>query len=181
MQTTPPLRAARFAQLTPGDLFICESRDTRWIALVAEDNTQSEPQRLVLPIGPTLPQYMTYPTLMQDFGFTATSYGHDFCLQWPIEPCAWSEEEPPVAVTAMALTENAAFLRCNFSPQPNHFQACFVDLATGKICSDGKGASGRYIRPPGTRAFASRWALLTLEKPPRTILSYPFAPGQAAG
>jgi hypothetical protein len=123
---------------------------------------------------------MTHPTLMQDFGFTATSYGQDFCLRWPTEPEAWSEEEPPGAVTAMALADEAAFLRCNFSPRPNHFQACFVNLQTGRICSDGKETSGRYIRPPGTRAFATRWTLLTLEKPARTILSYPFGAEAAA-
>jgi hypothetical protein len=117
---------------------------------------------------------------MQDFGVTVTSFGTDFCLQWPTEPDAWSEEEPPVDVTALALAENAAFLRCNFSPVPNHFQACFVDLATGRVCSDGKGASARYIRPPGSRVFATRWALLTSEKPQRVILSYPFATGLGA-
>lgn len=174
MQTTPPLRATRFAQLSPGDLFILQSCEASCVALVVEDDTQSEPQRLALPIGPTLPRYLTYPIPMPDLGVTVTSFGPDFCLQWPTEPDAWSEEEPPIAVTAMALADHGPFLRCNFSNLPNHFQACFVDLTTGKICSEGKGASGRYIRPPGTRAYATRWAFLTLERRPRTILSYPF-------
>ena len=174
METNPKLRAARVAQLAAGELFIFQSRSVRCVALVVEDDTQSEPQKLVLPIGPTLPQHMTCPTLVQDFGLTVTSFGAGYCLQWPIEPDAWTDDEPPVALTTIALADDGPFLRCNYSPVPNHYQACFVDLATGKICSEGKGASGRYIRPPGIYAFATSWALLTLETPPRTILRLPF-------
>jgi hypothetical protein len=52
MLTTPPLRATRFAQLKPGELFICHGGGQRWIGLVAEDQTRNEPEKLVLPIGP---------------------------------------------------------------------------------------------------------------------------------
>jgi hypothetical protein len=174
MQSNPPLRVTRFAQLSPGDLFILRRRDERYVGLVVHDSTE-DGQTLLLPIGPTLPSFMTWPTLTEDHpGATVISFGADYAARLPVDPAGWEDEEPPAAVTALVVAEGATFLRCNFSPRPGQFQACYVNLADGEICTSGGGRGGFYVRPSGIRAYATRWELSTTERPARTILSYPF-------
>jgi len=169
----PSLRVTRFAQLEPGDLFILRRREERYVGLTVHDATE-EGQKLLLPIGPTLPNFMTYPTLISDPGATVISFGKDYTARLPIGPGAWEDDEPPAAVTAIAVAEDGVFLRCNFSNHPHHFQACYVDLKDGEICATGRGRGAVYARPNGIRAFATHWDFITIEEPARSILTYPF-------
>jgi hypothetical protein len=183
VRTSPKLRASRFAQIKPGELFILVRRSQRYVGLKAHDCTCAagdEGEHLLLPIGPSLPDGMTFPTLINDPAATVVSFGQDYIVRLPTGPGDWFDDEPPEAVFALALTEDSIFLRCNFSPVPGHFRACYVNLSDGEICGVGSGSNAHYIAPPGIKAYATRWELETDENPRRTVLSYPFtspAPG----
>lgn len=60
-------------------------------------------------------------------------------------------------------------MRANYSPVGNAFQACYVDIRSGSVLSNGR----QYITPSGSRAYAIDWAFLTTGKDPRVIISYP--------
>ena len=177
MQATPKLQATRFAQLKAGELFIYEMGRTRHVALAVRNSAQDE--MLVLPLGPTLPAFMTYPTLFNDPGMTVVSFGKDFALRWPVAPDAWTSEAPTPEVTAMALNKDGAFLRCNFSPRPADFQACFIDLATGQVVVNQPGHAARFVKPPGILAYATSWSFTTFEDPRRVILDITPLPREA--
>lgn len=179
MKATPPLRVARLAQLSAGDLFMMPVQDGGHVGLVVHERADN--QTLMLPIGPTLPRSLTYPTLVNPGGATVISFDKDFVVQLPADVSAWQVDEPPPEVTALAVTDAGTFLRCNFSPRERHFQACYVGLADGEICVAGTGPSAAFVPPKGIKAYAVRWSVLTTEDPPRTILAYPFAaPNTAA-
>ena len=179
MQTTPTIRVTRFAQLEPGDLFILRRQHERYVGLMVRDSAENG-QTFLLPIGPSLPRFMTYPSLTVDPGTTVISFGKDYILSLPTDPAAWEDEPPPASVTAIAVTDAGVFLRCNFLPHRDQFRACYVDLTDGEICIRGTGTSAAYAEPLGIRAYATRWELLTTTTPPRSILNYPFNASEGA-
>jgi hypothetical protein len=177
MQPTPKLRVARFAELKPGELFVYEARRVSHVALAVRNSAQDE--MLILPLGPTLPEYMTYPTLFNDPGTTVVSFGKDFALRLPVAPDAWSSEAPSPEVNAVALNKDGAFLRCNFSTHPRDFQPCYVDLTTGDVVVNQPGHAARFVKPPGILAYATSWSLTTLEDPARVILDSAAPPRES--
>ena len=171
---TPTLTATRFAQLQPGELFLCRHGAGATVALVACDPTD-ENRKLILPLGPRLPAGMASPTLVDDPGTTVVSFGRAFTVRLPTDPEAWQDQEPDAAVTPMVLTGNSLFLRCNCDTRVGVFRPCFVDLGDGRIVVQGVGRPGQFSAPPGIRAYALRWELVTTEPKPRMILAYPVA------
>ena len=168
MDITPTVRVDRFAQIAPGDICILDYDGTTGIALKVEDPA-SFGDKLILPLGPPFPPGAVGPTLMAERNATVISFGKDYTLQLPVGPDGWTGTEPPPATSCVVLAGEGVYLRANFARQGHEFQGCYVELRTGRILS----GAHAYRRPPGIRAYAVKWSLLTNEKEPRVILSHP--------
>jgi hypothetical protein len=173
VKITPSLKVRRSAKLNAGDLFLFGGPGARWVGIAVHDGI--EDNGLLLPIGPTLPGPMKFPTLLDDRGATVISFGSDYVVQLPTDPSAWSVEDPPVETSSLAITEESVFLRCNYAREPDQFSPCFVDLANGEICISGKGRGAAFTRPGGISAFTTQWSFLTAEDSPRKIIGHPFS------
>jgi hypothetical protein len=169
MQITPTVTVRRFAKLDPGDLFIYRHSGGSCIAFVVLDPTDGG-DRLILPLGPTLPPGMKWPTLQNPTGLTAISFGKDFILRLSAQPGGWSDTSPPADTHAILIADERTYFRANFSRSSDQFQECFVEIATGVIFVSN---SRSYGMPPGIAAFATEWEITTTEAEPRVILAQP--------
>ena len=178
MQPAPALRVTRFAQLDCGDLFLWRHKEGGCVAIVAADPTQND-HKLILPLGPDFPRDVTGPFFLYPDGITVVSFGKQYVLNLPVQPRGWLDTPPPQGTHCILVTEAGVYIRVNRSPNPREFHVCYVDLATGLICTRGSGASQEFATPSGVPAFAIQWELVTREDKPRVILAYPYPPHPA--
>lgn len=173
MQTVPAVKVTRFAKIDSGDLFIYRHAEGSSIATVAEDPTQNG-EKLLLPLGPVFPRGVNGPRLIRPGGMTVISFGKEYVLRLPVQTSGWLDALPPPEKHCILVTEQATYFRANFSHNQTGFSACYVDIATGLICTSGSGASEVFATPQGIPAFAIEWAIVTNEREPRVILAYPY-------
>jgi hypothetical protein len=172
VEITPSLTIARFEQLSPGDLFIFSQDKAFYIALAVEDPLAEE--KIAFPLGPALPRGMKYPGLMGPRLDTPTvSFGKDYLFQLPADTRGWTTEPPAPNNYCLVLAGNELYVRAD-TAMPNRpgFHACYFDLKTGRILSEGQGATGRFTEPRGALTFLVQWAFLTIEKEPRQIVAF---------
>ena len=165
METQPKLKAARFAKLEPGDLFIYSLDGASSFGLkVIDPNTDGD--TFVLTLGPHYFPGMQPPFLMREPAATMVSFGKDFIFKFSEMPDGWSVHEPDKQFFCAALVEDAVFLRCNGNGHPGRYLDCWVNLSNGVM---------RWGSPPnGIVAFSVKWAILLsqVNQPPKIILEH---------
>jgi hypothetical protein len=171
MIITPKLKIDRFAQLQAGDLFIFVHKNGPCVALKVEDPANGG-DTFIVPLGHLFPSHIAGPTLLHPEGVTVIAFEKNYVLRLPAHPAGWLTDEPPAETHCFVVTDSGVYLRVNWSLPGHSSRACYVDTSTGQIFSNGH----EYLRPRGTPAYAVEWALLTDEKEPRVILSYPATP-----
>ena len=177
MEITPDLKVTRFAQLAPGDLFICPHGDVAFVAMVAKDPTE-DGEKVMVPLGPVFPDGVNGPSLVRRARTTVIAFGKEYALRLPTHARGWRANEPASDISCILVTENGAYLRANFRPpQHGEFSACYIDIATGLVQTTGTGPQQQFAPPRGLAAFAVAWEIVTTEKEPRMILAYPAPSG----
>jgi hypothetical protein len=172
MEMTPALRATRFSQLKPGELFIFPHDSSSVVALAAADPSR-DGDLCAIPLGPALPPELI-ARIANLAGHTGVvSYGPEFVVQLPSRPDGWPVQVPPPDKACFVLSEQGLYLRANFYPEPPGFQACFVDMKDGKILTSSEMIRPEFLTPRNICGFAAEWALLTREAEARVILSCP--------
>lgn len=174
MEITPHFKLARFAQLEPGDLFICPNDDGAFVGIMAKDPTE-EGEKLMLTLGPTFPPGVSGPSVVRCAGMTVISLGKEYVLRLPCQPGGWLGNEPAPDNSCILVGERGAYWRANFnSTRTGGFKACYVDIATGVVHTVGRTPfQQQFAMPSGPTAFAVAWEIVTTEKEPRVILAYP--------
>jgi hypothetical protein len=172
MEITPALRATRFSQLKPGELFIFPNDSSSVVALVAADPSR-DGDLCAIPLGPALPPELIGRIANLPGHTGVLSYGTEFIVQLPSHADGWPLQVPPPDKACFVLSEQGLYLRANFYPEPPGFQACFVDMKDGKILTPSERIRAEFLTPRNICGFAAEWALLTRESKARVILSYP--------
>lgn len=166
MQLVPSLAVCRFAQLSPGDLFLFEHSDGKCVGFAVEYKDQWETKRLVLPLGPIFPKYLNGRQLF-DGRYTVVSFGTNFCLRLPSSSEKWSYRDPEQGDNWIAVAGDKAYFIGNCYSGPGYLE-CFFDISTGSALVNA--SSGGPSRPSGIPAFAMSWELVTTDDDPKIIL-----------
>jgi hypothetical protein len=150
MKIVPELTATRFEQLNPGDLFIFLENGRSCVAL-ATQNPEEVGGKLILLLGPQLPEEMNGPHLIGWGGVTVVSFGSEYELRLPTTPNLWSDVEPPAGHFCVLLADDVPFFRANCSPIASQYRTCYVRVQDGAVS---------FRRPPGIHAFALSYEVL---------------------
>jgi hypothetical protein len=174
MEVTPTLKATRFSQLKPGELFMFANKSSSGVALAAADPTR-DGEMVMIPLGPELPLEIIV-RILDSQQMDVLSFGTDYEVRLPADPRGWSIQAPPAEkpcfVLAAGLSEPKLFLRANFSPDAE-FRPCYIDIREGRILASTSQLRPAFLTPPSIFGYAVDWAILTKETEPRVILSYP--------
>jgi hypothetical protein len=149
MQVTPTLKIERFAQLSPGDLFVCVDATQSYLAMKAIDRGRGD--NLILALGPDFPHGIKGPHLLQEIGVTTASFGKEFVLRLPVTPDGWTETPPPAHAPCLLISSEKVFFRANFGSPPDEFKPCFVNAATGEVI---------FSALPQIAAYAVHWDIV---------------------
>jgi hypothetical protein len=169
MDITPPLKATRFSQLKPGELFIYPDATASAVALAAADPAR-DGDMVMIPLGPVVPREMV-ARIMEPRHMDVLSFGTEYEVRLPADPAGWSVDVPPAAKPCFVLSAQGLYLRANFHPDPASFKACYVDMKDGRILASERRINCEFLIPRGISGFATEWTLLTKESEPRAILS----------
>jgi hypothetical protein len=150
MEIQPHLKAARFAQLEPGELFLCPFDTGLSFALkVIDPNAGGD--SFILPLGPIFPPESHQPRLWSGFHATTVSFGKNFLFRFSEKADGWLVNEPGHEFYCAALVENEAYLRANGHPYPGRYVDCWIKLDGGIMGWGGL---------PGIAAYAVKWEIL---------------------
>jgi hypothetical protein len=150
MEIQPDLKAARFAQLEPGELFLYPFDTGLSFALKVIDPS-ARGDSFVLSLGPTFSPDGHQPRLLAESAATTVSFGKNFIFRFSEKSDGWFVAEPGYEFYCAALVENEVYLRANGHPYPGRYVKCWVKLNGGIIRWDGL---------PGIAAFAVGWDIL---------------------
>ena len=175
MEMTPNLRATRFSQLKPGELFLFPDDSVYAVALAAADPVEGE--MVMIPLGPARERAGRLSNPVQ---MSVLSLGNDYELRLPAQPAGWSSEAPAADRLCCILSlygpepvGKTPYLRATFGAPQAEFKFCYVDVRNGQILTSREQRPSPYITPGGISGYAVEWSLLTRETKPRVILSYP--------
>jgi hypothetical protein len=149
MEIQPRLKAARFAQLEPGELFIFPFSTRTGFALKVIDPDSGD--LFVLPLGPTYFADDHQPRLLVEPAATTISFGRDFIFRFSEKAEDWTVDEPGHEFYCAALVEDEVYLRANGHPFPGRYVTCWIKLNGGGI---------RWGVLPGITAFVVKWDIL---------------------
>src|ERR1700736_1566371 len=88
MEITPALKATRFSQLKPGELFMFANKSSSAVALVAADPTR-DGDMIMIPLGPELPRE-NIARIFDSRQMDVLSFGTDYDVRLPADPRGWS-------------------------------------------------------------------------------------------
>jgi hypothetical protein len=166
MEIIPPVRATRFEQLEPGDLFIFMDRQHAFFALKTQQPPTGDRSTMVL-LGPTFIGDVAESFLVPWQPATVLSLGKAFSILPSLDTVSWSPTGPNRTPVCLAVVGEDVYICTNGGPSPQHYIPCFVDIKTGAIIE-------RHL--PGIPAFTNTWeiAVLHANHPPQSILKYPL-------
>src|SRR5260221_11863780 len=155
MLLMPNMKVERVAQLQPGELFLFEFQDEKYVGLLC-DFLEGRPdhKQLILPLGPKFSGHLDGPRLVE-LPVTGVSFGKDFAIRLPIGPEGWSADAPPNECLCLLVIGTDIYFRANGAVMERQFMACYVDVKTGAVAGIPDPPAGRYARPAGTRAYAT--------------------------
>jgi hypothetical protein len=176
MEITPALRATRFSQLKPGELFLYSHENGVPVAIAPTNPVQFGDLSIVT-LGPKFPPTIDGPTIhspQNSPGHSSVllSYGSDYVLRLPVRSQAWSSITPPAHLPCVAVAQEEVCIRTNAGPPGQEFRPCYVAPKEGKILGSGDVRKYFELRDP---IFALEWEIVTAEEKTRTILGCPFA------
>ncbi len=168
MDIIPAARATRYEQLEPGELFLFMEGTHSTYALKTLQQGDRDRNRMVV-LGPSFLD-AGESFLLGWQATTVLSFGKDHSIFLPTEATVWAPRPLDRSQVWLAVAEERTFICTNGGPSPQHYFACFVDVATGEIVEQG-------LR--GAAVFTNTWeiAVLGANHPPRTILKYPLSEG----
>jgi len=172
VEIVPPLRTARPAQRSAGDLFIFPHDKGFSVALTVKDPADN--CLTVLPLGPVFPAGLVCPTFTNFQVETAISFGKEYTLRLPPGTRGWVAAEPATEIPSFLVSEDGCLMRAYFD-QGGGLKPCYVTLPESQILTSTESAAWPpYRKPRNIAAYAVEWEILTAEKEPRIILKYPF-------
>lgn len=173
MMMRPPLRAARFEQIEPGDLFIYIDGGDTFYALKTQALPGGEQGGMVL-LGPQFVAGTQESFLLNWQAVTVLSLGKNFSILPSLNPADWSADGPMRQPVCLAVVDEKIYICTNGATSPMRFNPCFVDVASGTVVER---------RPPGIAAFTNTWkvAVLSPDHPPRVVLQYPLNASNPSG
>jgi hypothetical protein len=162
MEIIPPVRAVRYEQLEPGELFLFVEHGT--YALKARQKSPDVRNEMVL-LGPNFMDGGG-PYLLGWQAITVLSFGKDLTILLSDNPSAWSGSPMNRSQVWLAVGEEKKFICANGGSSPTHYVPCLVDIETGEILE--RQSSGHVL-------YTNVWeiAVLSSSHPPRTILKLP--------
>ncbi|MHC2437422.1 hypothetical protein [Bradyrhizobium sp. USDA 4451] len=164
MGIVPAVRAARFEQLEPGDLFIAAEGQHFWAMKTQQVPNDGRCGMVVL--GPQFPADSSESFLLSWQGITVLSLGKSFSILPSLSPESWLSTPTRIPV-CLAVADEKSFICTNGSPYPNRFLPYFVDVDTGAI------VEGRL---PGIAVFTNAWEIVSQngDDTARPILRFPL-------
>jgi len=124
----PKLTVTRFAQLSPGDLFIY-NEGAGGCAAIKTAHPQDRDQPMAFSLGPTFSDKSNEPKIIGDPGGAVVSFGNDYVIRLPISPLEWGPSDKAPGDTYMVTNGDNVFFR--FLSGRSEI---FIDIAAGKIC-----------------------------------------------
>jgi hypothetical protein len=168
MNVIPAVRAVRYEHLEPSELFLFIERAQSTYALKVRRQGDGDRNRMVV-LGPSFLD-AGGPFLLGWQDTTVLSVGKNCSILVSAGVTAWTPRPLNRSQVWLAISEEKTFICANGGPSPQHYVACFVDVATGEVMEGG-------IR--GSVLFTNTWEIAALgaNHPPRTILKYPLPEG----
>jgi len=162
VEIQPKVKAVRFAQLEPGDLFLIKEDSALTFALKVIDAKNSG-DKFALPLGPSFSQELHQPRLYLEPAATTISFGKDFIFQFSYKSDAWLVEEPVNQFYCAALLEDHVYLRANGHPYPGRYVECWIKLYSGMLY---------WGHLQGITAYSIKWEILLPQGnlPPRLLV-----------
>jgi hypothetical protein len=162
MEIIPAVRAVRYEQLEPGDLFLFVEQGT--YALKARQKSPGARNEMVV-LGPNFMEGGG-PYLLGWQATTVLSFGKDFSILLSSNPSEWVGRPGDRSQVWLAIGEEKTFICANGGTSSEHYVACLVDIETGEILER---------QSPGHVLYTNVWEIAALgsSHPPRTILKYP--------
>jgi hypothetical protein len=163
----PPLRAIRFEELEPGDLFIHLDGQRAFYALRTQ-SSESGDQTTMVVLGPSFIQDAPESYLLPWRPATVVYLGNNFAILPSLNPKSWSITGSTREPVCLCVSGENFYICTNGGPSPNDYFPCFVEVKTGLIIEK---------RLPGSvAAFTNTWELVLLnsEYHPRSVLKYPL-------
>ena len=167
MEIVPAVRATRFEQLDPGDLFVFMDGRQTFYALKTQSPASGDRTSMVL-LGPSFIQDVPESFLVPWQPVTVLSLGRNFSILPSLNSASWSPSGPSRKPVCLAVAEEGTYICTNGGPSPQHYFPCFVDVKTGAIVQ-------RHLS--GSSAFTNDWEIVALagNHAPRPILKYPLS------
>ncbi len=174
MDIEPKFEMTCFERLSAGDLFIFSDQNGPCTGIAVDDPTSSAKSAVLL--GPSFPPEVAHPPLLGiRSGTTVLSFGKGYAVRLPCRPNGWLSTEPGPDKQCLVVTEYGLYMRAYFLLyHVRKFCPCYVGIQDGVVVTTGKSVGNEYTLPRGTALYAVQWELLTTERKPRAILSYPF-------
>lgn len=166
MEVLPKVRAARFEQLEPGDLFIYFDKREAFYALKTQELPNEGRSGMVL-LGPKFIEGVRESLLLSWQPATVLSLGKNFSILPSLDPAAWTNSEQGRVPVWLAVADENIYICANGSPSPSRFYPCFVEVNTGAVIE-------RQL--PGIATFTNAWEIVVAATnfPPRSVLKYPL-------
>jgi hypothetical protein len=167
MEITPNLRAVRFDQVGPGDLFLVQDGTGSYVAIAVKDPRAGDMMMLLL--GPASADALYVPVLTNLPSHTpVVSFSKNYQIRLPCETKAWFITEPQPQ-NCVVLSEDRLYIRPLYG-WAGQSTRCYIDANDGSLLMDG---SGQFARPRGECAYALEWSFWTTETEPREIFRTP--------
>jgi hypothetical protein len=146
MNIIPPVRAVRYAQLEPGELFLFMGGAQPTYALKVRKQGDADRNKMVV-LGPSFLD-AGGPYLLGWQDTTVLSFGKSCSILLSTEPTAWAPRPLDRSQVCLAIAEEKIFICANGGPSPQHYVSCSVNVATGEIV-EGDFAAVLSLRTPG--------------------------------
>jgi hypothetical protein len=104
---TPKMKVERVAQLEPGELFLFESDNVKYVGFMC-DYRDPDQTKLTLVLGPRFTERFDALRLV-DLRVTGISFGKNFAIRLPINCQDWSKDEPPNDHPCLLVTGTTVF------------------------------------------------------------------------
>jgi hypothetical protein len=163
MEIIPAVRAVRYEQLAPGELFLFVEQCT--YALKAQQQSPGSQNEMVV-LGPNFMDGGG-PYLLGWQATTVLSFGRDFSILLSSNPAQWFGKPGDRSQVWLAVGEERTFVCANGGTSAEHYVPCLVDIDTGEILQR---------QSPGHVLYTNVWEIAVRHpnQSPLSVLKYPL-------